>query len=169
MTSRASWCPYCTECSVSIAYLLNKYKDRVVVASANVAIQLALGAVPVADDLLRVSVSLCLRLLPHLLLRFLRRASHRAGVVRALPFLRSRRGALPSPRRLQQIVLLAHSPRLLGLAAAAAERVEHVTRGWLGVRTSRRGRSGTCRAMCRASAKWSARRQEEVSWRSRNQ
>ena len=73
-----------------------------------------------------------LRLLPHLLLRFLRRASHRAGVVRALPFLRSRRGALPSARRLQQIVLLAHSPRLLGLAAAAAERVEHACRagGW---------------------------------------
>jgi hypothetical protein len=49
-----------------------------------------------------------------------------------LPFLRSRRGALPSPRRLQQIVLLAHSSRLLGLAAAAAERVEHACRagGW---------------------------------------
>ena len=128
----------------------------------------ALGAVPVADDLLRVPVSLCLRLLPHLLLRFLRRASHRAGVVRALPFLRSRRGALPSARRLQQIVLLAHSPRLLGLAAAAAERVEHVTRGWLGSERRAAEEAGPA-VRCVGRPRGGLRDVKKRSLRSRNQ
>ena len=130
---------------------------------------LALGAVPVADDLLRVPVSLCLRLLPHLLLRFLRRASHRAGVVRALPFLRSRRGALPSPRRLQQIVLLAHSPRLLGLTAAAAERVEHACRAGVGSVGKKRDLPCESGSPCVGRPRGGLRVVKTVSLRSRNQ